>query len=777
LKKDKKLKLYGAKKNNLKNISLEIPYDKIVCFTGVSGSGKSSIVFGTIYQEAKQLMSKLFLDDFNVRSQLQETNIDKIEGLIPTIAFKQNIYNNNPRSSVGTYSKLAYNFRNIYTKFFSIKENKIYSSSEFSFNSGKGMCPKCQGSGIHEDFQENKYLDKKLSLNDGAFKVWEEKRYNYRKKLLIKICSENNISVDVPFHKLSQKNKKFLLNEKSDNKYRIYFRKNGKGQTRSFKYLGLNIFFDSLPKDSKKSLLKTYGSVMKCPKCGGEKLKKEILEKKIAGYNISQIQNLSITLLEEKMINIQNELNKLSEDAFKMDLETIKNKLKYFNMLNIEYLSLSRSFTTLSGGEKQRLKIANYFSNDLEGILFIFDEPSAGLHAAQIDLILKIINLLKDKGNYIFLIEHNKKIIENSDHIIELGPFAGNKGGDIVFNDTISNFIDANNSMTSRYLFGSEKTKYEYKSNLDNFISINKIKKNNLKNLNIEVPLNCITSLVGVSGSGKTSLLDVIALKIKSNDTLCEKFKKVIKIDQKPLTKSSRSILMTYIKLSSFIRKIFGKVGKEYGYNSRDFSLNTGKGRCEKCSGNGIIKLEIDSLQQTYVTCPECEGKKYKEEIFEVKYKDKDILEVLELTVEEAINFFSDYPKKIKVLKLLKKFGLGYLTLGESSISFSGGEAQRIKLVRYLSKMRNKNNLIIMDEPSQGLHKYDILNLISTLKEIAKNNTIIIAEHNIEIVNNSDYIIELGPEGGSAGGEVIAKGSVKEISKSKDSIIKDYIMV
>ena len=649
----------------------------------------------------------------------------------------------------------------------------------FSFNNPLGACPVCKGYGDILDYSDDLvFPNKNLSIIDDAIAPWRGASSSYFKELLIKNAYKFNFPVHKPIKELTKEQIKLLW---EGNKY----------------FTGLRDFFKMIEAKTYKVQARVFISRFRkhtvCPECKGTRLRKETSYVKINGKNIQELVNMELSALYAFFKNIR--LDETEKKIAKHILYEINKRLELLLKVGLGYLTLNRPTNTLSGGESQRVKLANSIGSSLVGSLYILDEPSIGLHYQDTERLIKVLKELKDIGNTVVVVEHDEKIINAADFIIDLGPLAGRNGGEIVYIGTPKEMKKAK-TLTSKYL--NKKLKIpvpKIRRKWTNYISLSGATHNNLKlsDVTVKFPLNVITVITGVSGSGKSSLInDVLykALRNYLNNEMQEtgKFEKLggdlhlIKhieyIDQKPIGKSSRSNPVTYIKAYDDIRKLFAQQPKAQfnGFKPKHFSFNVEGGRCDNCKGEGIIKIDMQFMADVYLICDVCNGKRFKDEILEIKYRNKSISDVLEMTIKEAITFFSEDETNltkqiVKKLSYLNEVGLGYLQLGQPSSTLSGGESQRIKLAYFLSKEKTDHTLFMFDEPTTGLHFYDIEVLIKALNNLIKRgHSIIIIEHNPEIIKNADWIIDLGPGGGKYGGKIVAYGTPEQVANNDTSL-------
>lgn len=649
----------------------------------------------------------------------------------------------------------------------------------FSFNSPQGACGNCNGFGnILEIDKQLVVPDPQRSLVQGAVEPFTKPSYRPQQRKLLNFAKGCSIDITSPFESLSDEEKELLFNGNSE-------------------YYGILGFFERLEEKSYKMhirvLLSRYRSAIPCAVCSGSRLKKESLYVHINGRNIFELTNMSV---DEFSVFI-NDLT-LSEYEKRISgdiLREIEARTGFLLKSGLGYLTLSRLTRTLSGGEAQRINLACQLGSSLTETLYILDEPSIGLHPRDIDKLLSIITELKSRNNTVVVVEHDSKMIVSSDYIIELGPSAGEKGGNVVFQGTTEQFINSGiGSYTHKFINGDSfiEIPERRRSEADSYLKFKGASHNNLKNIDVEIPLNRFVCITGVSGSGKSTLTkDVIynnlARKFRNETEIpgsvreisgTEYINDVIMLDQSPVGRSSRSNPATYIKVYDEIRKVFADTlkGKLKGLTPSDFSFNVKGGRCEECKGEGKQKVEMHFLADVIITCPECNGKRFRKKILDYRYRGKNIDEILDLTVDDAALFFGDNKKILKGLELLRDVGLGYIRLGQPAVTLSGGEAQRLKIARELSRKNGSLILYILDEPTVGLHAYDVSKLVTVLNRLVDSgNSVVVIEHNLDLIECSDYIIDLGPEGGEKGGSIIAKGTPEEISRASNSYTGRYL--
>lgn len=667
----------------------------------------------------------------------------------------------------------------------------------FSFNSPYGACPCCSGLGFSNEIDVNKVVKWDKSIRQGALDVsgWNMDYCNISSSIFRALADKYSFSLDVPIKNLSKKVQDILLygtNEKLDMEYKS--EKLSGYITRKHEGVINNLMrrYRETTSEYIKNELEKYMKVVNCKVCGGKRLKKESLSVTIKGKSIYDVSSMSI----DECLNFFNtmQLSKKEEIISNQILKEIKSRLNFLVNVGLSYLTLSRPSSTLSGGESQRIRLATQIGSGLTGVLYILDEPSIGLHQKDNDKLLNSLENLRDLGNTLIIVEHDEDTMRRADWIVDIGPGAGVHGGEVVAEGKAEDIIKCEKSITGQYLSGKRGVTIPLcrRDGNGKFLKIYGAKKNNLKNIDVTFPLGKFISVTGVSGSGKSSLVNQVLYpaimnalnkdSYKEFDLLniegIENIDKVIDIDQQPIGKTPRSNPATYTGVFSAIRELFALTpdAQARGYKPGRFSFNIPGGRCENCQGDGIIKIEMNFLSDVFVPCEVCHGKRYNRETLEVKYKGKSIYDVLDMTVDEACEFFKNIPQIYNKIKTLEEVGLGYIKLGQSSTTLSGGEAQRVKLATELSKRSTGKTLYILDEPTTGLHSADVERLINILQRfVQQGNTVLVIEHNLDVIKISDHIIDLGPEGGDKGGQVIACGTPEEVALCKDSYTGQYL--
>lgn len=668
----------------------------------------------------------------------------------------------------------------------------------FSFNSPFGACPTCDGLGQKLKVDLDLVIpDKNKTLNEGAIEPWEPTSSDFYPTLLKRVCEVYKINMDKPYKKLTDRQKNILMNGSGEKEIEFTFtQRNGGTRKRKMVFEGVAPNIDrryhESPSEYTREMMSKYMTELPCETCHGKRLSKEALSVYVGDYNIGEVVEYSIKNALYYFENLK--LSDQDKSIADQILKEIISRLSFLNNVGLEYLTLDRSSGTLSGGEAQRIRLATQIGSRLTGVLYVLDEPSIGLHQRDNDRLINTLKEMRDLGNTLIVVEHDDDTMRAADYLVDVGPGAGNHGGEVVSSGTPNKVMKDKKSLTGQYLSGKKRIEVpEYRREItDRKIQIKGAKSNNLKNVNVDFPLSVLTVVTGVSGSGKSSLVNEILYKALAQKINKSKVKpgnfdeikgidqldKIIDIDQSPIGRTPRSNPATYTGVFDDIRDVFAQTNeaKIRGYQKGRFSFNVKGGRCEACKGDGIIKIEMHFLPDVYVPCEVCDGKRYNRETLEVTYKGKNIADVLEMTVEEATHFFENIPKIKRKLQTLVDVGLGYITLGQQATTLSGGEAQRVKLASELHKRSTGRSIYILDEPTTGLHVDDISRLLKVLNRIVENgDTVVIIEHNLDVIKTADHIIDLGPEGGEGGGTIIATGTPEEIAQNKGSYTGQYL--
>ena len=805
----------GAKVHNLKNIDVDIPLGKIVAVSGVSGSGKSSLALGVLYSEG----SRRYLDALSTYTrrritQSQKAQVDLIQYVPAALALHQRPNVPNIRSTFGTSTELLNSLRLLYSRCgnyacpnghlqeptlnvareMPIKCHECgeefygLGAEEYAFNSD-GACPACGGTGYIRDVDSSKLVsDETKTLEDGAVDAWNQFGISW----MYNVAGELGVRLDVPFKDLTDEEKDIVYNGPAVKKYINIPSKNGKLFELNAEYRNAHKAIEEALKNAKteKGLTKInkFLTTKVCSECGGTRLNSRARETLLGGINLAEACKMN---LKDLVLWVQHVVSELPDNVREMAEEIIEEFLdnaKILLDLGLSYISLDRPSNTLSTGELQRVQIAKTLRNRTTGVLYVLDEPSIGLHPNNVDGLINVIKRLVEDGNSIILVDHDTRILSIADYMIEMGPHAGADGGNIIAQGSLDEIENNSNSQIAPFLTNSEKIIIRDKSGEtfeNGSISIKTSEIHNVKPLDIEIPKGKLTAVTGVSGSGKTTLLlEALYPAVKSQingeelpedvrDIDCEGIKKIELIDSVPIGKNVRSTVATYSKVLDDLRREYAKLTDEY--KMADFSYNTGKLRCPTCNGTGSVSMDVQFLPDVEMTCPDCDGLRYSNEADEITYNGLSISNLMSLTVDEALEELFELKKVTGKLQKLSDLGLGYLTLGEATPSLSGGEAQRLKLASEIGRSQ-KNSIFIFDEPTIGLHPLDVKVLIDVFDHlITKGATVIVIEHDLDLIANADYIIDIGIDDDYFGGEVLAEGSLKDIIDCKESLTGRYL--
>jgi len=860
----------GAREHNLKNVSLKIPRDALVVFTGVSGSGKSSLAFGTLYAEAqRRYLESVSPYARRLFHQMPVPVVDEVEGLPPAVALQQQRGGTSTRSSVGSVTTISNLLRMLYSRAGDYPKGQgIIYAEAFSPNTAEGACPQCHGLGrVYDATEESMVPDPSLTIRERAIAAWPTA---WGGQNLRDILITLGYDVDIPWKKLPKKDRDWILFTDEQPQVPVYPGFTHEEIKRAIKqrmepsYMGTfssakrNLFytFGNTQSAMMKKKVQQYMISSECPTCGGKRLRRESLSVKFDGMDITEMSRQPL----KKLLEIFKPCADGSADCVKKHseggheekavvaqriAEDLVARLNVLLDLGLGYLTLERTTPTLSPGELQRLRLATQVRSNLFGVVYVLDEPSAGLHPSDTEALLRALDRLKASGNSLFVVEHEIDVIRHADWVVDVGPAAGEKGGEILYSGPLDGLKEAKGSKTAAYLFGNRQTRIgngdgedrskkseERKARKTNesdqpatetfltknhklqttnrlpsgWLKLSGITRNNLANLDAQFPLGVLTSVTGVSGSGKSSLVSQVLVELVADalghdlpaeeeegellpeeavQTLggkiiagMETIKRLVRVDQKPIGRTPRSNLATYTGLFDSVRKLFAstRLAKSRKYDAGRFSFNVGKGRCENCEGEGSVMVELLFLPSVYAPCPVCGGTRYNAKTLEVTYKEKNIADVLRMTVDEALTFFDEDPAVSRALEMLHEVGLGYLRLGQPATELSGGEAQRIKLATELQRLGRGNTLYILDEPTTGLHPSDVQKLIAQLNRLVDaGNTVIVVEHDMDVIAGSDWVIDIGPGAGEEGGRIVAQGTPEDVAKVKESKTAVYL--
>ena len=740
--------IQNAHANNLKNVNISIPKHKLVVFTGISGSGKSSLLFDTVYTEAQRQLIETFSTFARTRMpKLSRPDVDDILNLSTAIVIDQKRMGNNLRSTVGTATEVNTYLRLLYSR---IGQPFIGPSFYFSFNHPEGMCQHCHGLGKQIKIDLDLFLDKTKSIKEGAIQHPHYKPGTFMWKELLTL---NVVDTDKVLNEFTEEElHKLLYSEPfkiKGSETKLTYTRTFEGIARKLENAVSGRADDETVPEEKNSYTKFF-TYSPCPVCKGSRLNDRARSVNINGMTFDK-------LCEMELVDVLPFLQGITDDIAKPILSKAMFLLQQLIEIGVGYLSLDRPVSTLSGGESQRVKMSKQMDCNLVDILYVLDEPSIGLHPRDTAKLLNILFRLKDKGNSVFVVEHDPDIIKAAEWIVDIGPMAGRNGGNIVYNGEPEG-IKQTDSITAKYLFALPKPVYRRK-NIHDWFEIKEANVNNLKNVSVKIPKGVLSCITGVAGSGKSTLI---------HQCFAKQHPETIIIDQSPIGKSSRANAVTYIGVFDLIRKAFADANQT---SASLFSFNS-KGACAKCNGQGMLSFELHFLDAVKTLCDECEGKRYHADVLAYTYQGKNIAEVLDMTVNQAVDFFHTGKIK-KLLEVLQEVGLGYLKLGQSLSTLSGGESQRLKIA---NELKNSSNIYIMDEPTTGLHMSDIDNFYRIIKSLVdKDNTVIIIEHNLDIIKYADWIIDMGPGGGKDGGEVIFEGRPEDIIRFEVSYTGKYL--
>ena len=738
----------NARTHNLKGISLEIPKKKIVVFTGVSGSGKSSLVFDTIYTEAQRQLIETFTPFARARMpKLSKPPVDEIRNISTAIIIDQKRMGTTLRSTVGTATEINSYLRLLFSR---CGDRFIGPSYLFGFNHPEGMCPDCKGLGTRIRIDTEKILDRSKTLREGAIDHPDYKAggWNWRE-----IVGMNIFDADKKIGDYSDEELEKLLYAEA-----IPIEKKHGAGTYSKNFVGIatkleKLYFNKHTIKLSNARQSAYERCFvrgHCITCDGSRLNDRARGIRINGRNIAELSKIELEELDEFLSAVT---GKIADPLVKK----IRQILSHLIEIGVGYLSLNRSVATLSGGESQRVKMARQLDCDLVDMMYILDEPSIGLHPRDIGKLIDMLLKLKEKGNSVLVVEHDAEIINSADHVVDIGPHAGRMGGEIMYSGPRGGIMTSK-GLTAEYL-GRRDGVAEERKPWSDFMEIEHATLHNLKNVSTIIPKGVLTCITGVAGSGKSSLI---------NDVFLGKIRDAIMVDQSPIGRSSRSNPLTYVGLFGPIRNEFAKANVTH---ASLFSFNS-KGACPKCRGQGTVSVEMSFLDEIKIICDECEGKRYTDDVLEMTYMGKSIFDVLKMTVREAGDFF-DTRKITRKLRILCDIGLGYLQTGQPLSTLSGGECQRIKLA---SELHKKGNVYVMDEPTTGLHMSDIERLLDIIKRLVdNNNTVVVIEHNLDVIRHADWVIDLGPEGGSKGGEILFEGTPEDLANCENSYTGRYL--
>ncbi|MDO4238051.1 excinuclease ABC subunit UvrA [Pseudomonas sp.] len=811
------VRVRGAREHNLRNVDVDIPRDALVVFTGVSGSGKSSLAFSTVYAEAqRRYFESVAPYARRLIDQVGVPDVDSIEGLPPAVALQQQRGTPSARSSVGSVTTLSSLIRMLYSRAgrYPPGQAMLY-AEDFSPNLPQGACPQCHGLGrVYEVTEALMVPDPSLTIRQRAVAAWP---LAWQGQNLRDILVTLGYDVDVPWRDLPKKQRDWILFTEETPTVPVYAGFTP-AQTRDALKRKLEPSYQGTFSGARRYILHTFAqtqsALMKkrvsqfmqgsaCPLCEGKRLTRAALSVKFAGVDIGELSQLSLTRLAELLrpVAAGQDKMKLSVEkrlAAQRIAEDLLERVTTLIELGLGYLSLERSTPTLSSGELQRLRLATQLGSQLFGVIYVLDEPSAGLHPADGEALFSALARLKAAGNSLFVVEHDLETMRRADWLIDVGPAAGEHGGQVLYSGPPAGLADVAASQTRDYLFAEPRALNPTRREPSGWLKLQGVTRNNLKNLAVDFPLGCFTAVTGISGSGKSSLVSQALLELVSSglgrvlestdepsledaapiasegriSAGLEQIRRLVQVDQKPIGRTPRSNLATYTGLFDNVRKLFAATpaAKKRGYDAGQFSFNVAKGRCPNCEGEGFVSVELLFMPSVYAPCPTCHGARYNPETLAVKWQGLSIAQVLGLTVEEAVEVFAEQPGVLRALQVLRDIGLGYLRLGQPATELSGGEAQRIKLATELQRTARGATLYVLDEPTTGLHPRDVDRLLSQLNQLVEaGHTVVVVEHEMRVVAQSDWVIDIGPGAGNAGGKVVASGTPQAVAGSKDS--------
>ncbi|MBY0523151.1 MAG: excinuclease ABC subunit UvrA [Gemmataceae bacterium] len=824
------VRVRGAREHNLKNVDLDLPRDSLVLFTGVSGSGKSSLAFGTLYAEAqRRYLESVAPYARRLFHQIGIPDVDAIDGLPPAVALQQQRGAPTTRSSVGSVTTLSNSLRMLYSRAGKYPPGQRHLDAEsFSTNTPEGACPRCHGLGrIYEVTERSMVPDESLTIRERAVAAWPPAWHGQNlRDMLVTL----GYDIDRPWRDLPKKERDWILFTDEQPVVPVYpgytpdevrsamKRKeppNYLGNFSSARRYVLHTFATTQSPLMKKRVARYLVST-ECPTCHGKRLRPEALAVTFAGFDIADVSRLPLKRLAGVLRPFADgSARSLARAAVEHPekavvarriAEDLLKRITVLLDLGLGYLTLERSTPTLSPGELQRLRLATQVRSNLFGVVYVLDEPSAGLHPADTEALLMALNQLKTSGNSLFVVEHELDVIRHADWIVDVGPGAGQHGGIILYSGPLQGLKDVEESQTRRYLFGTTAAPRRMPRPPRSWLRLRDVTRNNLNKLDVDIPLGVFTTVTGISGSGKSSLVSQVLVDLVAEQlghvivegeeevdeleraavvTLgghiadgLQGIKRLVRVDQKPIGRTPRSNLATYTGLFDHVRKLFAatKMARARHYDPGRFSFNVAKGRCQTCEGEGFVMVELLFLPSVYAPCPNCHGARYNAKTLEIKYRARSIADVLGMTVDDAYGFFADEGPLRHALHVLREVGLGYLRLGQPATELSGGEAQRIKLASELQRAQRGNSLYILDEPTTGLHPADVEKLLAQLDGLVDGgNTVIVVEHDMRVVAGSDWMLDMGPGAGDEGGRVVASGAPGDVARNAASPTAKYL--
>ncbi|MEU4466804.1 excinuclease ABC subunit UvrA [Streptomyces sp. NPDC024017] len=763
------VRVRGAREHNLQGIDVDIPRDVLAVFTGVSGSGKSSLAFGTIYAEAqRRYFESVAPYARRLIHQVGAPKVGEITGLPPAVSLQQRRAAPTSRSSVGTVTNLSNSLRMLFSRAGTYPPGaERLDSDAFSPNTAVGACPECHGLGqVHRTSEELLVPDPSLSIREGAIAAWPGA---WQGKNLRDILDALGYDVDRPWRELPAGEREWILFTDEQPVVTVHPVRDADRIQRPYQgtYMSAHRYVMKTFSDSKSPALRAkaegFLTSAPCPACGGSRLRPEAMAVTFGGRTIAELAALPLVELAAGLDGTSEAARVLTDD--------LRSRIAPVLELGLGYLSLDRTAPTLSAGELQRLRLATQLRSGLFGVVYVLDEPSAGLHPADTEPLLTVLERLKASGNSVFVVEHHLDVMRGADWLVDVGPDAGEHGGRVLHSGPVAELAGVEESATARYLFDHSAVPARDVREATGWLKTGPITRHNLRGVTAAFPLGVFTTVTGVSGSGKSTLIGEITEDAAGVGRL-------VSVDQKPIGRTPRSNLATYTGLFDVVRKVFAATdgARERGFGVGRFSFNVAGGRCETCQGEGFVSVELLFLPSTYAPCPDCGGARYNPETLEVAYRGRNIAQVLDLTVESAAEFFADTPAVARSLGTLLDVGLGYLRLGQPATELSGGEAQRIKLASELQRGRRGHTLYLLDEPTTGLHPADVDVLMRQLHGLVDaGHTVVVVEHDMSVVARADWVIDLGPGGGDAGGRIVAAGPPGDVARSADSRTAPYL--
>ncbi|MFF9508425.1 excinuclease ABC subunit UvrA [Streptomyces sp. NPDC014724] len=795
---DPYVRVRGAREHNLQDVSVDIPRDTLTVFTGVSGSGKSSLAFGTIYAEAqRRYFESVAPYARRLIHQVGAPAVGEITGLPPAVSLEQRRSAPGARSSVGTVTTLSNSLRMLFSRAGSYPPGaERLDSDSFSPNTAAGACPECHGLGrIHRTTEELLVPDPSLSIRDGAIAAWPGA---WQGKNLRDVLDALGYDVDRPWRELDAADREWILFTDEQPVVTVHpvrdagrIQRPYQGTYMSARRYVLHTFADSKSR-TLRAKAERFLTSAPCPVCGGGRLRPEAMAVTFAGRSIAELAALALTSLAEVLRTAG------GSDTARVLTADLLARIETVTELGLGYLSLDRTAPTLSSGELQRLRLATQLRSGLFGVVYVLDEPSAGLHPADTESLLGVLGRLKEAGNSVFVVEHQMDVVRRADWLVDVGPLAGEHGGRVLHSGPPAGLAEVTESATRRFLFDEGPAPVRQVRTPSGSLKLNGVDRHNVRGVDAEFPLGVFTAVTGVSGSGKSTLVGQVLAGVLADRQVSaasgppaelpppwcasaeglEAVDRLVQVDQKPIGRTPRSNLATYTGLFDVVRKLFTETdtARERGYKAGRFSFNVPGGRCETCQGEGFVSVELLFLPSTYAPCPDCHGARYNPQTLEVTLRGLDIAQVLDLTVESAAGFFAGTPAAERSLRTLLEVGLGYLRLGQPATELSGGEAQRIKLAAELQRTRRGHTLYLLDEPTTGLHPADVEVLMRQLHGLVDaGNTVVVVEHDMAVVAGADRVIDLGPGGGDRGGRIVAAGSPTEVARAEGSRTAAYL--